>query len=184
MLAVVKLSPSCGTALSITWDVRFSVFDNSSWLLAIILMAVSIEEGCIKKRRQRSTLLFWETEFIQFLAALSILHQDDLKNRMNSSYSSYLPGEILPFLHITLVKFILFFISSWCNSFFLHIIILVLLIIFFISPWFKFCPSNSSDDLCLLFCINPSSMDQSQASSPVGGSPPPTNVCKRQTLLL
>ena len=25
----------------------------------------------------------WGTEFIQFLATLAILHQDDLKNRMN-----------------------------------------------------------------------------------------------------
>ena len=30
----------------------------------------------------------WRTDLIQFLAALAILHQDDLKNRMNSSFSS------------------------------------------------------------------------------------------------
>ena len=34
----------------------------------------------------------WGTEFIQFLAALAILHQDDLKKRMNSSYSSNRPS--------------------------------------------------------------------------------------------
>ena len=33
----------------------------------------------------------WGTEFIQFLAALLILHQDNLKNRINSSYSSNQP---------------------------------------------------------------------------------------------
>ena len=36
----------------------------------------------------------WRTQFIQFLAALAILHQDDLN-------------------HIILVQFILFLISSW-----------------------------------------------------------------------
>ena len=30
----------------------------------------------------------WRTDLIQFLAALAILHQDDLKNRMHSSFSS------------------------------------------------------------------------------------------------
>ena len=34
----------------------------------------------------------WGTEFIQFLAALAILNQDDLKNMMNASFSSYHPG--------------------------------------------------------------------------------------------
>ena len=39
-------------------------------------------------------------EFIQLIAALAILHQDDLKN---SSFSSYNPGSIHQFLHIILV---------------------------------------------------------------------------------
>ena len=47
----------------------------------------------------------WKTELIQFLAALAILNQDDLKKGMNH-----------PILHIVLVQFILFLISSWCNS--------------------------------------------------------------------
>ena len=34
----------------------------------------------------------WGTECIQFLVGLAFLHQDDMKNRINSSYSSYLPG--------------------------------------------------------------------------------------------
>ena len=32
------------------------------------------------------------TEFIKFLAVLAILHQDDIKERMNSSYYSQSPG--------------------------------------------------------------------------------------------
>ena len=46
----------------------------------------------------------WGTEFIQFLAALAILLQNDLKNRMNSSFFSYHPGAIHPFLYIILVQ--------------------------------------------------------------------------------
>ena len=38
----------------------------------------------------------WGEECFQFLAALAILHQDDLKNMMNSSYSSYHPDAINP----------------------------------------------------------------------------------------
>ena len=66
----------------------------------------SIEEGFIQKRKQRSALLFghWWTEFIKFLAALAILHQDDLKNRTNSSFSWYHCGAIHPFLHIIRVQ--------------------------------------------------------------------------------
>ena len=43
------------------------------------------------------------TECIQILVALAILHQDDLKNRMNSSFSLYHPGAIHSFVHIILV---------------------------------------------------------------------------------
>ena len=38
----------------------------------------------------------WGTELIQFIAALAIFHQDDLKKGMNSSYSSFHPGAIHP----------------------------------------------------------------------------------------
>ena len=58
----------------------------------------------------------WDTDLNRFLAALvAILHQDDLKNRMNSSFSSYHPGTVRRFLHIILVQLILFFKSSWCK---------------------------------------------------------------------
>ena len=56
------------------------------------------------------------TEFNQFLFAPAILHQDDLNNRINSSFSSYHPGAIHPFLLIILVQNILFFISSWWKT--------------------------------------------------------------------
>ena len=49
----------------------------------------------------------WGPEFIQFLAAaLTILnmHQDDLKNRMNSSSFSFHPGAINCSLNIILVQ--------------------------------------------------------------------------------
>ena len=46
----------------------------------------------------------WGTKCIQFLVALAILHQDNLKNRMNSSFSSYHSGAIHPFPHIILVS--------------------------------------------------------------------------------
>ena len=40
------------------------------------------------------------TEFI----ALAILHKNDLKNKMNSSFSLYHLGAIHPFLHIILAQ--------------------------------------------------------------------------------
>ena len=41
----------------------------------------------------------WGLDFIQFLAALAIWLQDDLKKRMKSSFPSYHPGAIHPFRH-------------------------------------------------------------------------------------
>ena len=61
----------------------------------------------------------WGTEFIQFLAALAVLHQDDKKKRMKCTRIKWKKGWIHRILQIVLV-------------------------------------SNSIDDLCLLFCINPS----------------------------
>ena len=46
----------------------------------------------------------WGTKWIQFIATLAVLHQDDLKKGMNSSYSSYRPGAIHPILQIVLVQ--------------------------------------------------------------------------------
>ena len=41
----------------------------------------------IQKRRQMSSLLFGKQTLLILLAALAILHQEDLKNRINSSFS-------------------------------------------------------------------------------------------------
>ena len=73
---------------------------------------------------------------------------DDLKNWMNSSFSLYHPGAIYPILHVVLVQ------KSQRGK-----------------DWNTICPPNSSDDVCLFFCINPSSM-----VSP--------SMCKWQVLLL
>ena len=57
----------------------------------------------------------WGTAQIQFLAAPTILHQDDINKGMNSSYSAYNPGTMHPILHIVLEQIILFFKSSKCK---------------------------------------------------------------------
>ena len=92
---------------------------------------------------------------------------DDLKNRMNSSFYSNHPGAIHPFLQIILMQFILSFKSSWCNSSFssnhpgaIHPFLQIVLEQNSQRGMElnKFCPPNSGDDLCLSFCMHPSSM--------------------------
>ena len=81
------------------------------------------------EKKAKVVAAVWGTEFIEFLAALAILHQDDLKTRMN-----------LSFFHIILVQLILFFISSWCKIGSLCG-----------KESNKFCPPKSSDDFCPFF---------------------------------
>ena len=76
----------------------------------------------------------WGAEFIKFLATLpytvAILHQDDLRKRMNRITATWWWNECFEIMDVhpkTLVQH-----SST--------------------------PPNRNDDLCLLFCINPSSM--------------------------
>ena len=95
----------------------------------------------IQKRRQRSSLLFGGQNV--FNSSPRWLFCTRTTNRMNSSVFFISSGAIHPFLHIILVQFIRFFTSSWCKR---------------ASAVNKFCPPNSSDDLCLLFNIDPSSM--------------------------
>ena len=61
------------------------------WVTEFIqfLVALAIFHQDGLKNRMNSS---FSTEFIQFLVTLAIFHQDDLKNRMNSSFSSYHPG--------------------------------------------------------------------------------------------
>ena len=54
------------------------------------MYSTAIEEGKRQKKRQRASLLFWGTEFIQFLAALAFLHQNVLKKVMNLSCSFFI----------------------------------------------------------------------------------------------
>ena len=76
-----------------------------------------IEEGCIPEEKAKVVAAVGGTEFIQFLAALAILHQEVLNNRRNSSFffisswcrssfSSYHPGASHPFLLVQLNPFL------------------------------------------------------------------------------
>ena len=53
----------------------------------------------------------WETEFIQSLATLAILHQDDIKKRM-----MWRKGWLAQGGYEETDEFILFFKSSWCKT--------------------------------------------------------------------
>ena len=77
----------------------------------------------------------WGTEFIQFQAALAVLHQDDRQKRINCTRMIWIKWWIHPCLRIVLVE------NSKRGK-----------------ELNKFYPLNSSDDLCLVFCINPSFM--------------------------
>ena len=46
----------------------------------------------------------WRTELLHSVWELTILHQDDLKKGMDSSYSLYCRGATHPFLQIVLVQ--------------------------------------------------------------------------------
>ena len=41
------------------------------------------------EEKARVVTVVWGTELIQFIAALAILHQNDRKKGLNSTYSSY-----------------------------------------------------------------------------------------------
>ena len=99
---------------------------------------LAIEEGNIQKRRQRSLSLLLGGSIL-FLAALAIFHHDSLKFRMKSSYSSNRPGGNHPILHIVQEQNIQRG-----------------------KELYQFCLPSSSDDLCLLFCLNPSSMGEGE----------------------
>ena len=95
--------------------------------IASIPIHVSIEEGFRQKKRQRSSLLWGRTEFIQLRRAIYIL-----------PWTIWRIGWFHPFLHIILVSLIIFFISFWSK------------IASATKEYNKFCPPNSRDDLCLL----------------------------------
>ena len=77
----------------------------------------------------------WGAESLHFFAALAILPQDDLKNRMNCTRTMWRTGWMHPFLQIILV------LNRWRGN-----------------ELDQFCPSNrNNDDLCLFFFLYPSS---------------------------
>ena len=94
-----------------------------------------IEDGWRQKRMQRLSLMLRGRKSIHFFVALAILHQEDFINRMNCSRTIWRLGWIHPFLHIIQVQ------NSLRGK-----------------ELNQFCPQNSSDDLCLLFSLYPSSM--------------------------
>ena len=77
----------------------------------------------------------WGAESLHFFAALAILPQDDLKNRMNCTRTMWRTGWMHPFLQIILV------LNRWRGN-----------------ELNQFCPSNrNNDDRCLFFFLYPSS---------------------------
>ena len=70
---------------------------------------------CIEDARQRPSLLFGGKNLFNSLPR-QLFPPGRLKNRMNSSFSLCHLGATHPFLHIILVQFLLFFISSWCKT--------------------------------------------------------------------
>ena len=85
--------------LSTNWpeNFQYSLNFKNSQLEAILESAhrrrITTEE------KAKVVAAVWGTELIRFLAMLAILHQDDLKKGMNSSYSSCRPGAIHPTIH-------------------------------------------------------------------------------------
>ena len=73
---------------------------------------VTVQRKDENRRQGKGRSCCLGAELIQFLAAVAILHQDDLKKGMNSAYSSYCnsayssycPGAIHPILQIVLVQ--------------------------------------------------------------------------------
>ena len=79
------------------WGLKKSYFSQ----LEYVHIQFPIEEG---GKGRRCCLRKECNQFNQFYAALAVLHWSALRNRMNSTFSSYHPGAIRPFLHIIRVQ--------------------------------------------------------------------------------
>ena len=64
----------------------------------------SLKKDNYRRKGNGRRCAVWRTEYVQFPAALAILLHHDLKKRTYSSFSSYHPGAIPPFLQIILVQ--------------------------------------------------------------------------------
>ena len=103
-----------------------------------LLKHFCIEDRVIQKRRQRSSLLLGGQNFFN-----SLMHKlGCTRTRMKSSLSSNHHGAIHHILRFVLVQN-----SQWDKEF------------------NQFCPRSRSNDLCLLFCISPYSLNWSSAST-------------------
>ena len=104
-------------------DSLFRVFDEdnsgsmdfSEYILALnatryTMLLLPHRRRIYTEEKTKVIATVWGTEFIQFLAALAILSQDDLRSGMILYFSSYHTGALNPFLHIILMQFTLFFI--------------------------------------------------------------------------
>ena len=63
-----------------------------------------LEGSIYTEEKAKIVAAAWGTKLLQFLATLTTLYQDDLKNRMKSSYSSNRPGANPPILPIVQVQ--------------------------------------------------------------------------------
>ena len=83
------------------------------WQISCPPIIRRIIEGFIQKRRQRSLLPCGGQNLFNYLPRQQFCTRKNLKNRTTSSFSSYHPGAIHPFLHIIPVQFILFISSGF-----------------------------------------------------------------------
>ena len=79
------------------------------------------------EKKAKIVAAVWGTELIQFLVALAIFHQEDLKKRINRIMDSWM--EWMEWMHSSTVR-----------------------------------PATNSNNLCLLFCLYPSSLLLSKQS--------------------
>ena len=100
--------------------------DSALLVFLLICLWFYCTHGCVYSIQEKAKVIAaaWGAELIQFLVALVIFHQDDLKTMMNCTRTIWRIGLIHPFLQIILVQ----------NC--LHVKELNL-----------FCPPNSSDNL-------------------------------------
>ena len=80
------------------------IFPVHSWITSHLPFDVDLDHlrRIYTEEKAKVVTAVWGTEFIQVLATLAILHPNEFKNSMNSSFSSCPPGAIHPFLHIIL----------------------------------------------------------------------------------
>ena len=117
----------------------------------VLLMRGEHRRRINTEEKAKDVSAVWGTELIQFLAALDILHQADLEKRMNRITAAWQSRcfydhmvHTTPNHHPTKMDVL--------SKSFLQIILCANWLVRHSSTF----PSTSSDDLCLLFCLYPS----------------------------